>query len=81
MPHLGQFSGFMTCGLRFVTVGTGLTFTLLQDPRMALVTVLPMALIPLPGVGISGTTHLIAFDYLRRRQGDPLPTGRGLASN
>ena len=52
-----------------VAVGTGLTYTLLQDPKMALVTVLPMALIPLFGVGISGATHLIAFDMLRRGSG------------
>jgi hypothetical protein len=55
-----------------VAVGTGLTFTLLQDSRMALVTILPMALIPLLGVGISGTTHLIAFDYLRRHRSEAL---------
>lgn len=52
-----------------VAVGTGLTFTLLQDPRMAPVAVLPLALIPLFGVGISGATHLIAFDMLRRGVG------------
>jgi hypothetical protein len=49
-----------------LAVGTGLTFTLLQDPRMASVAVLPLALIPLFGVGISGVTHLVAFDMLRR---------------
>ena len=38
-----------------VAVGTGLTFTLLGDARMATVTVLPMALVVLFGVGISGT--------------------------
>lgn len=48
-----------------VAVGTGLTHTLLLDPRMATVAVLPMALIPLFGVGISGATHLIAFHMLR----------------
>lgn len=52
-----------------VAVGIGLTYTLLQDPRMATIAVLPMALIPLFGVGISGTTHLIAFDMLRRGAG------------
>jgi hypothetical protein len=49
-----------------VAVGTGLTFTLLLDPRMAQITALPLALIPLFGVGISGATHIIAFDMLRR---------------
>ncbi len=49
-----------------VAVGTGLTFTLLMDPRMAPIAALPLALIPLFGVGISGATHLMAFDMLRR---------------
>lgn len=58
--HLFGFADFV------VAVGTGVTFTLLQDPRMTLIAVLPMALIPLWGVGISGVTHLVAFDMLRR---------------
>lgn len=49
-----------------IAVGTGLTFTLLQDPRMKLIAELPMALIPLWGAGV---THLIAFDMLRRGTG------------
>jgi hypothetical protein len=49
-----------------VAVGTGLSFTLLLDPRMAPIATLPLALIPLFGVGISGATHLMAFDMLRR---------------
>jgi hypothetical protein len=61
--HIFGFADFV------VAVGTGLTFTLLQDPRMALIAALPMALIPLWGVGISGGTHLIAFDMLRRGAG------------
>jgi hypothetical protein len=61
--HIFGFADFV------VAVGTGLTFTLLQDPRMALIAALPMALIPLWGVGISGVTHLIAFDMLRRGTG------------
>jgi hypothetical protein len=52
-----------------VAVGTGLTYTLLQDARMAPIAVLPMALIPLFGVGISGASHLMAFDMLRRKVG------------
>ncbi len=52
-----------------IAVGTGLTFTLLQDPRMAPIAILPLALIPLFGVGISGATHLMAFDMLRRGVG------------
>jgi len=52
-----------------VAVGTGLTFTLLGDPRMATLTTLPMALIPLFGVGLSGASHLIALSSLTRRPG------------
>lgn len=51
-----------------VAVGTGLTYTLINDPRMATIRELPMVLIPLFGVGISGASHLIAFDLLRRRR-------------
>lgn len=61
--HLFGFADFV------VAVGAGLTFTLLQDPRMAPVAVLPLALVPLFGVGISGASHLMAFDMLRRRVG------------
>jgi hypothetical protein len=50
-----------------VAVGTGLTYTLLQDPLMAPIATLPLALIPLFGVGISGASHLMAFDMLRRK--------------
>jgi hypothetical protein len=41
----------------------------LMDERMAAITTLPLALIPLFGVGISGATHLIAFDMLRKGRG------------
>jgi len=51
-----------------VAVGTGLAHTLLLDPRMAAVAALPLALIPLFGVGISGASHLVAFDMLKRQQ-------------
>lgn len=61
--HLFGFADFV------VAVGTGLVHTLLLDPRMAPIAVLPMALIPLFGVGISGASHLIAFDMLRREAG------------
>jgi hypothetical protein len=63
--HVFGFADFV------VAVGIGLTYTLLQDPRMAPVTTLPFALIPLFGVGISGAVHLIAFDLLRRDHGMP----------
>ena len=47
-------------------VGTGLIMFLLHDPLMATIRTLPMALIPLYGVGISGASHIMAFDLLRR---------------
>jgi hypothetical protein len=52
-----------------VAVGTGIYCSLANDPRMAPIAVLPLALVPLFGVGISGITHLIAFDMLRRGTG------------
>jgi hypothetical protein len=51
-----------------VAVGTGLAFTLVGDPRMALLTTLPMALIPLFGVGLSGASHIIALNALSQRR-------------
>lgn len=56
-----------------VAVGTGLFFTLANDPRMATVRELPMALIPLFLVGILGASHLIAFDMLRRKRNAMIP--------
>jgi hypothetical protein len=54
-----------------IAVGSGLTHTLLLDPRMQPVTELPLALVPLFGVGLSGATHLIAFHLLSRGRGLP----------
>lgn len=56
-----------------VAVGTGLYFTLVDDPRMATIRELPMVLIPLFGVGVSGASHLIAFDLLRRKRSGSVP--------
>lgn len=54
----------------FVTaVGTGLYFTLSDPESMVQIRYLPLALIPMFGVALSGATHLIAFDLLRRRVG------------
>jgi len=64
--HVFGFADFV------VAVGTGLTLFLLDDPRMAGIQTLPMALIPLYGVGISGASHIMAFDLLRRGVGVPL---------
>jgi hypothetical protein len=60
--------GFADC---VGAVGTGLTLTLLNDPRMCAIRGLPLALIPLFGVGISGASHIIAFHLLwsERRTG------------
>jgi hypothetical protein len=52
-----------------VAVSTGLTFTLMLDPLMVTITTLPLALVPLFGVGISGASHLMSFDMLRRGVG------------
>lgn len=57
--HVFGFADFISA------VGTGLTFTLLGDPLMATLTTLPMALIPLFGVGLSGASHIIALTALR----------------
>lgn len=52
--------------LDFVSaVSTGLTFTLIGDPLMQTLTTLPMALIPLFGVGLSGSTHIICLTLLK----------------
>lgn len=58
--HLFGFADFL------LAVGTGVTFTLMNDPRMSPIRELPLALIPLFGVGVSGATHIMAFDLLRR---------------
>ncbi|MEL6502814.1 MAG: permease [Pseudomonadota bacterium] len=52
-----------------VAVGTGLTFSLIADPRMVTIALFPLALIPLFGVTLSGATHVAAFDLLRRNRG------------
>jgi hypothetical protein len=69
--HLFGFADFV------VAVGTGLVFFLLNDPRMSAIETLPMALIPLYGVGISGASHIMAFDLLRRGSGSEHDVKRG----
>lgn len=54
-----------------LAVGTGLIFTLIAPREIDAIRDLPLAMIPLFGVGLSGATHLIAFDLLRRRRGMP----------
>jgi hypothetical protein len=58
--HIFGFTDFISA------VGTGLTFTLIGDPLMVTLTTLPMALIPLFGVGLSGASHIVALNALRR---------------
>ena len=61
--HIFGFADFV------IAVGTGLILFLLNAPRMVGIETLPMALIPLYGVGISGASHIMAFDLLRRGVG------------
>ncbi|QAY96288.1 permease [Methylovirgula ligni] len=68
--HIFGFADFV------LAVGTGLTFFLLNDPRMSAIQTLPMALIVLYGVGISGASHIMAFDLLRRGSGIERKTKR-----
>ncbi len=56
-----------------VAVGTGLYFTLALPGSMEPLRELPLALIPLFGVGLSGATHIMAFDLLRRSAGMKRP--------
>lgn len=62
--HIVGFADFV------IAVGAGLAHTLVGDPRMAPVAALPLALVPLFGVGLSGASHLVAFDLLRKRRGE-----------
>jgi hypothetical protein len=63
--YLGMHAfGFMDF---FAALGLGVYFTLVHDPHMGSIRDLPLALIPLWYVGILGTTHVIAFDLLRRK--------------
>jgi len=39
---------------------------LLQEPKMSLLTTLPMALIPLFGAGLSGASHIVALHTLSK---------------
>lgn len=61
--------GFHLFGLMdfVVAVSTGLWFNVTGHPLMGAIEVLPLALIPLVGVPLSGATHVAALDILRRR--------------
>ncbi|OYX37090.1 MULTISPECIES: hypothetical protein [unclassified Sphingomonas] len=49
-----------------VAMATGIFFSFTDPPSMANVRLLPFALIPMFGVSVTFTAHLIAFDLLRR---------------
>lgn len=51
-----------------LAVSTGLYFVLSGNPLMNNLVTLPVVLIPLYGVGISGATHIFAFDLLWRQR-------------
>lgn len=67
--HVIGFADFV------LAVGTGLYFSLIDDPAMATIATFPLALIPLFGVAVSGASHLIAFDLLRVRRRRPKNRG------
>ncbi|OYY68971.1 hypothetical protein [Sphingomonas sp. 28-63-12] len=52
-----------------VAMGTGIYFSFTDPASMANVRLLPFALIPMFGVAVTFTAHLIAFDLLRRQPG------------
>lgn len=67
LPELrGKWFAFHALGAAdfVLAVGTGLTLTLLGDPKMATITTFPLALIPAFGVCLSGVAHAVAFDRL-----------------
>ncbi|KWV91818.1 hypothetical protein [Erythrobacter sp. YT30] len=62
--HVVGFADFV------VAVGTGLTLQLLAVPTMSTIAHLPIALIPLIGVPLSGASHIAAFHLmLKQRNG------------
>lgn len=67
----GLYLAFHLFGLAdlLVAVAAGMYFSQLGDPLMIPVVLLPLALIPLYGVGISSISHLVAFDMLQRGTG------------
>lgn len=61
-------AGFHVIGFAdfIVAVGTGVTLTLFAPASMTAVVDLPIALIPLVGVPLSGATHIAAFHIIWR---------------
>lgn len=52
-----------------LAISTGFFFVLSEHPLMNNLVTLPVILIPLYGVGISGATHIFAFDLLWEHRG------------
>jgi hypothetical protein len=69
IAHLFGFADFVAA------VGTGMVFTFMAPDSMALITLLPLAIIPYFGVGVSGAAHIVAFDLLRRGNAGPVASG------
>lgn len=61
-----KFLGFHLFGMAdfVLAVGTGLYFSIVDDPEMATIAVMPLVVIPLFGVCVSGVSHVIAIDRL-----------------
>jgi hypothetical protein len=68
--RFGSYVGFHLFGFAdfVVAVGTGVTFSLLGDPLMETLQVLPMVLIPLFGVPVTGALHLMTLHRLFTRR-------------
>jgi hypothetical protein len=68
--RFGSYVGFHLFGFAdfVVAVGTGFAFSLLGDPLMETLRVLPMVLIPLFGVPVTGALHLMTLHRLFTRR-------------
>lgn len=68
LPWRWAYGAFHVLGLTdlLIAIGTAVALTLAWTPAMRHVGDFPVALVPLFGVGITGTAHVMAFDLLRR---------------
>jgi hypothetical protein len=68
VPWRWAYAAFHVLGLSdlLIAVGTAVALTLASPAAMQHIGDFPVALIPLFGVGITATTHMMAFDLLRR---------------
>jgi hypothetical protein len=67
-PWRWAYGAFHVLGLAdlLVAIGTAMALTMVSATAMQHIGDFPVALIPLFGVGITATTHAMAFDLLRR---------------